>query len=1125
MSLRELQSIGFYLLMATSVLASPAGANLSTTFSWSAHGGQAYCEFGGGLAPAGDVNGDGYGDVIVGAPGYDNGEVDEGRAYCYLGSPSGVSGVPAWMVEGNQAGAGFGYAVSTAGDVNGDGYDDVIVGACNFSDGQTGEGRACVYLGSVSGLNSAYAWQAESNQAGAHFGATVAAAGDVNGDGYDDVAVGAPYWHEGSAPDVGKVYLYLGSPSGLSPTPAWTAIGYEPYSYSATGLYSAGDVNADGYADLIVGAPWTSNGYGWAFLYLGSPSGLSSTPAWGRQGEQSLGLFGCSVAGAGDVNGDGYGDVMIGSRWHDFGEVDDGRAYLFLGNASGLEYDYSWAEGGYQAGAEFGMNVAPAGDVDGDGFSDVVIGAWKHDDGGNEDSGRAYVFRGSPYGLEDTASWIASGDQSFCGFGGWVATAGDVNGDGFSDVVISASDYSGTQTEEGRVFIYHGAGSPPSDAIAWGAFDTQEGAGFGESLSIAADVNGDGYSDILVGAPRFTGGEDHQGRVSLYLGTVEGIQELPSWTAEGDGYEYYFGQSVAAAGDVDGDGYSDVIVGAPFAEAAGIAYLYSGSASSLSTSPVWQTSANQDGAASGECVAGAGDVNADGYADVLVSTPGWDSELDGVGRVDLYLGSAGGLSDSPAWTVRGRVAGEALGRSVAAAGDVDGDGYGDVVVGSPLYTNGQLYEGRVQFFRGCSSGLSTTHSWEFESDCPGAFLGTSVTGVGDVDGDRYGDILIGAPAYYAPGGDERVGMAILFHGSGVGPLYLWMCRGDSVNARFGQSVAGIGDCDGDGYSDIAVGTPGGGSVPRGRVYLWRGSPSGPVTPSEGPLTLLATEEYDQFGRALSGGGDVNGDGFGDILVGSPTYSVSGAGGLAGLYQGNGGHGLFRLPRQVRRNTDDPIALLGRTDAEDSFRLNVMARSAAGRTKVRLQWEVKPYGVPFNGSGLGQTAFTMTMPPVDDGGSYAPMFGTVPGLAPNQAYHWRLRIASKSPYFPRTPWFSLQGNGVEETDLATPRALAVVEPDPSAVTSGLFLGPCAPNPSGPRTAISYSLPQSGRARIELFDIAGRRVAGIADAVQDPGPHITFWDRRGIVGARLPAGTYFVRLSFGSESRTRKVTLVE
>jgi hypothetical protein len=157
----------------------------------------------GDLAP-GDVNGDGYDDVIVGAVGYDDGETDEGRVFVYYGSASGLPPAPDWTAESDQAGAGFA-SVSRAGDVNGDGYGDVIIGASAYDNGQTDEGRVYVYHGSASGLSTTPDEIAESNQDQAFFGFSVGTAGDVNGDGYDDVVVGAPYYTNGQGQRLGEL--------------------------------------------------------------------------------------------------------------------------------------------------------------------------------------------------------------------------------------------------------------------------------------------------------------------------------------------------------------------------------------------------------------------------------------------------------------------------------------------------------------------------------------------------------------------------------------------------------------------------------------------------------------------------------------------------------------------------------------------------------------------------------------------------------------------------------------------------------------------------------------------------------------------------------------------------------
>ena len=308
------------------------------------------------------MNGDGYSDVIIGAPYYTNGETNEGRVYLYLGSATGLGASAAWTAEGNQANANFGFSVASVGDVNGDGYSDVIIGAPYYTNGENKEGRAYVYLGSATGLGASAAWTAESNQANANLGYSVASSGDVNGDGFGDIIVGAPYYTNGESLE-GQAYVYLGSAGGLNNNAAWTT-----ESNQVNGgfgfLASAGDVNGDGYGDVIIGAYFYSNGEsaeGRAYVYLGSASGLSSSPAWTAESNQANANFGYSVASAGDVNGDGYADVIIGAPYYTNGESKEGRAYVYLGSATGLGSSVAWTAESNQANANFGYSVAVPG--------------------------------------------------------------------------------------------------------------------------------------------------------------------------------------------------------------------------------------------------------------------------------------------------------------------------------------------------------------------------------------------------------------------------------------------------------------------------------------------------------------------------------------------------------------------------------------------------------------------------------------------------------------------------------------------------------------------------------------------------------------------------------------------
>jgi hypothetical protein len=599
------------------------------------------------------VNGDGYSDVIVGAYRYTNGQSTEGRAYVYHGSVSGLSGAEGWTAESNQAGALFGECVSTAGDVNGDGYSDVIVGADWYDNGQTDEGRAFVYHGSASGLSASASWTAESDQASSFFGNSVSAAGDVNGDGYSDVIVGA-YLYDNGQTDEGSAFVYHGSSSGLAPAADWTA-----------------------------------------------------------ESDQATAYFGISVSAAGDVNGDGFSDVIVGADLYDNGQTDEGRAFVYHGSASGLSLIAGWTAERDQAGARFGISVSNAGDVNGDGYSDVIVGAERYANGQTRE-GMAFVYHGSSSGLSLAANWTAEGGQISAFFGSSVSTAGDVNGDGYSDVIVGASGYSDALTVGGKVFVYHGSASGLSAAANQTMTVNQSGAFFGSSVSDAGDVNGDGYSDAIVGASYFDNGQTDEGRAFVYHGSASGLSATASWTAESDQAFARLGQSVSTAGDVNGDGYSDVIVGAHLYDNGqtdeGRALVYHGSALGLSLTANWIEETDQSSSSFGYSVSTAGDVNGDGYSDVIVGAYEYsDFQTPYEGRAFVYHGSPSGLPAAANWTAEGNQTSASFGWSVSTAGDVNGDGYSDAIVGANVYDNGESNEGRSFVYYGNDgTGLRST---------------------------------------------------------------------------------------------------------------------------------------------------------------------------------------------------------------------------------------------------------------------------------------------------------------------------------------------------------------------------------------------------------------------------------
>ena len=415
---------------------------------------QAGSNYGTGLSAAGDINGDGYSDYVVGQPYYYGGQTNEGRFEPVYGGSCGppcgpsIPTSPADLWESNQAGANEGWSVGGGGDVNGDGYSDVIVGAPLWDTATTTDaGRFQVYLGSASGLAATPSFTFEGTDgAGAYLGWWVANAGDVNGDGLSDVLVSAPYASNGSLSQAGKVYLFLGAatPTGVNPTPAWTKSGTIANEHFGIHMSTAGDVNRDGYSDVIIGALGVGpGGQLGAFVYQGQRTGLASTPAATLIGDSVGDDYSMSVASAGDVNGDSYSDVVLGEpAWTGPDGPFQGEVRIFHGGLSGLNTTAATTLQGPAAQTRFGSGASGGGDVDGDGYGDLVVGEQWLTQTTFADGG-AHVFLGGPSGIKPVSGTELAGVAgSGSNFGRDVALNLDMNGDGFADVIVGALFYS-----------------------------------------------------------------------------------------------------------------------------------------------------------------------------------------------------------------------------------------------------------------------------------------------------------------------------------------------------------------------------------------------------------------------------------------------------------------------------------------------------------------------------------------------------------------------------------------------------------------------------------------------------------------------------------------------------------
>jgi len=410
-----------------------------------------------------------------------------------------------------------------------------------------------------------------------------------------------------------------GGSAGTDTSPVWEFFVGARSASADTSWGTTPDVNGDGFADVLVGLTDTSR-YADVDVYLGGAGGVATTPAvidGPTTGFGTFGVLNVTIASAGDVDGDGYSDVVVGvlseNAYSDVGAVN-----YYRGGPGGLGSTMTslFSEGvpGYTEGYE-SVAVAPVGDVNGDGYADIITS-------GAYDTDAVYVLLGSATGLSTVPITITTPGPT--NFGSSIAGAGDVNGDGYGDILVAAGAF---YLNSGGTYLYLGGPDGPSTT----PIELPSG---GSALACAGDVNGDGFADIVVGS-------------AVLFGGPNGIASMPFPLVEPpDGTDNFFGGSIASAGDVDGDGFADVLVGAESSNGGtGRAYVYRGSASGPVATPI-----ELDGTSDfGTLVAGAGDVNGDGFADILVGAPAPYESLTSPpqGTILLYWGAATGPSSTP----------------------------------------------------------------------------------------------------------------------------------------------------------------------------------------------------------------------------------------------------------------------------------------------------------------------------------------------------------------------------------------------------------------------------------------------------------------------------------------------
>jgi hypothetical protein len=844
----------------------------------------------------------------------------------------------------------------------------------------------------------------------------IRSAGDVNGDGRMDLIVGASYcsWESScgavSCTATGHSYVIFGGPgvgqngvlslSSLNGTngfkingeAAGDASGY----FAATG---AGDVNNDGFDDLIIGAFRYNGCSGRSYVIFGgsqvgasgvvSLSGLNGTNGFKIDGETAGDYSGLSVSAAGDLNNDTIADLVIGAYFYG---SKAGRSYVVFGNSSlggsgllavsSLNGVNGFKLGGEAAGDQSGYPVSEAGDVNGDGVDDLLIGASSAAPGGMSSAGRSYLILGK----SNLGSSGALPLSTLNGVNGFKldGEAADLNHANESLVFIPSNvrhgrfetlsnpgifiaNFTQQQISSGEIqFIHDGTLITPnydmtvrSQGIAWtgpvsakisftgvqpstfpaviplsglngktGFKINGEASGDLSGCSAAAirDFNGDDVTDLLIGAQLAQGGA---GRSYVIFGnsnlgssgllTLAGLNGVNGFKINGEvaagsnpPQGDRSGISVSTAGDFNDDGYEDILIGAVWATPvggrnnAGRSYVVFGgpgvggggllSLSGLNGVNGFKLNGETTGDSSGVHVRSPGDINADGYPDILMGAYGRNS---GAGRSYVVYGGpgvgGGGVIDLPninganGFKMDGE-AGDNSGYRVSEAGDVNGDGYDDLLIGANARNSniGRTYVVFGGALESVGSGgllslssLNGVNGFKLDGESVSQ-MGLPVNAV-DFNEDGYSDILIGAPGYNA-----SIGRSYVIFGSptvGAGGLLSLSNLNGSNGFKLDGEVAGdisngihtAGDINGDGHVDLLVTASGHGGG-AGRIYIVFG---GPAVGQSGRLDLANLDGVNGFkldGEAGSGSGssidvgDFNDDGVVDLLIGGPNYN-------------------------------------------------------------------------------------------------------------------------------------------------------------------------------------------------------------------------------------------------------------
>ena len=781
--------------------------------------------FGFSTAILGDIDGDGRDDFLVGDPW------TGGYGHFYAGRIVLISGATGAEIRHHDgvSQSELGYSVARIGDLNADGAPEYAAGAPGTSPG----GRVYVYSGSTGVVLFSMNGQAVAacgplgcGTASDRLGESVAGPGDLDLDGIPDIAAGAPNatpCFTGSCPwRTGRISVYSGA-TGIALLHRGGSLNGGRYGRAVA---PGGDVNGDGVGDILVGAPGSTTVSG----YVEVVAGVTGTQIFSLPGPSVGSGFGSSLATLGDANLDGRAEFAIGAPNASPGGIVEAGAVSIHDGASGAAVLTLGVGATY---AHLGGQIANAGDVDGDGYPEVAVSGvgWVSGSGTAGTSVRLF----SPATAAILRTW--TGPTTFDSFGASIAGPANLDGDSVPDLVVGAATIA-YQSPPGYVRALSAAATPPLFTLT-GTVDP-----FGSQVTdavVMGDVNGDGTADFAWIA--------FNARLGIVSGATGSLLALFDLTIPSG--NYFNGFHLAAIGDVDADQVPDVLVITPnSAPSVSRTFLVSGA-----TGQIGYTVTHPICTGFLPAITAIGDQNADGVLDFALANPcSGGSGVPNIGEVYVHSGLTGSLLG----TIAGATSGSSNYLVLASAGDENGDGLDDVVVGAPYAPTGLITApGEISVFSAATGTLIR------RIPGPGAppSFGYSVSSMPDLDADGVRELVASSYVNAGTGG-------AWVHSGATGVL-LHSIAAPASGLAFGVACAGLGDCDGDGVADLAVGAPGDVTPGHiGSVRIYSGS-------SGTPLATAVGETYpSEFGRVVASAGDLNHDGLGDLLIVAPWASAT-----------------------------------------------------------------------------------------------------------------------------------------------------------------------------------------------------------------------------------------------------------